>query len=64
MAIATVPAEPGAEPLQGRHLPGLLRARFAQRFAETLQLADRLDRGDASGPALPLVHGAAGKRPA
>jgi GT2 family glycosyltransferase len=37
--IGTVPHEPGAERLQGRHLRALLRRRFAARFAETLALA-------------------------
>ena len=34
--IATVPPDPGAEPLRGDHLPSLLRSRYAARFANTL----------------------------
>jgi hypothetical protein len=47
LAIGTIPPDPGAEPLQGRHLRSLLRQRFATPFAETLALA-----GGESGPAI------------
>ncbi len=64
LAIATVPAEPGAEPLQGRHLRGLLRTAYARRFADTLQLAAAVERPATSESAHGLVHealeGAAG----
>ncbi len=43
LLVGTVPFQPGAEPLRGRHLRGLLRTRFAQRFSETLRLADDLE---------------------
>jgi hypothetical protein len=56
-----VAAQPGAEPLQGRHLPQLLRTRFAQRFAETLALADRLE-GSGAPLTAPRVHAAAETR--
>lgn len=34
--IGIVPPEPGAEPLRGRHLPSLLRRRFAKPLGDTL----------------------------
>jgi GT2 family glycosyltransferase len=43
IVIATLPPQPGAEPLRGRHLPALLR-RFAVPFGETLARARA--RGD------------------
>jgi GT2 family glycosyltransferase len=61
LIIGTVAAQPGAEPLQGRHLPQLLRTRFAQRFAETLALADRLE-GSGAPLTAPRVHAAAETR--
>lgn len=64
LAIATVPAEFGAEPLNGRHLRGLLRTTLAKRLAETLQLAELLDRTGTSESAIPLTHGASGEGPA
>ena len=64
LAIGTVPAEPGAEPLQGRHLRGLLRTRFAKRIADTLQHAELLDSPGAPESSVPLVRGAANERPA
>jgi GT2 family glycosyltransferase len=39
LVIGTVPPEPGAEPLQGRHLRSLLRTRFITAFRQTLALA-------------------------
>ena len=39
LVIGTVPPEPGAEPLQGRHLRSLLRIRFMTVFRQTLALA-------------------------
>jgi GT2 family glycosyltransferase len=39
LVIGTVPAEPGAEPLQGRHLRSLLRTRFITAFRQTLAVA-------------------------
>jgi GT2 family glycosyltransferase len=39
LVIGTVPPQPGAEPLQGRHLRSLLRTRFAAKFREALALA-------------------------
>ena len=39
LVIGTVAPQPGAEPLQGRHLRSLLRTRFAAAFRETLALA-------------------------
>jgi GT2 family glycosyltransferase len=37
--IATVPPDPGTEPLRGEHLPLLLRSRYAGRFANALAAA-------------------------
>jgi GT2 family glycosyltransferase len=39
LVIGTLPPEPGAEPLQGRHLRSLLRTRFLTPFRQTLALA-------------------------
>jgi GT2 family glycosyltransferase len=39
LVIGTVPPEPGAEPLEGRHLRSLLRTRFITAFRQTLALA-------------------------
>jgi GT2 family glycosyltransferase len=39
LVIGTVPPQPGAEPLQGRHLRSLLRTRFAAAFRGALALA-------------------------
>ena len=39
LVIGTIAPEPGAEPLQGRHLRSLLRTRFAPAFRQTLALA-------------------------
>jgi GT2 family glycosyltransferase len=43
LVVATVPHQPGAEALEGRHLRSLLERRFFQRFADTLALAHLLD---------------------
>jgi glycosyltransferase involved in cell wall biosynthesis len=43
LVIATVPARPGAELLQGRHLGSLLRGPIASRFAMTLAVAHESD---------------------
>ncbi len=43
LVVATITAQPWAEPLAGRHLRFLLRTRYAERFAETLQLAHAVD---------------------
>lgn len=45
LLVGEVPAVAGAEPLQGRHLPALLRDRFALQFAETLARAAELGDG-------------------
>src|SRR5688572_25558902 len=39
LLIGTIAPEPGAEPLQGRHLRSLLRTRFAPAFRQALALA-------------------------
>jgi hypothetical protein len=39
LVIGAIAPEPGAEPLQGRHLRSLLRTRFAPAFRQTLALA-------------------------
>jgi GT2 family glycosyltransferase len=39
LVIGTIASEPGAEPLQGRHLRSLLRTRFATAFRQTLAIA-------------------------
>lgn len=62
LVVGTLPRQPGAEPLQGRHLPQLLRTRFAGRFAETLALQQLLDCEPASDEA--GLRGDAEKRPA
>lgn len=49
--IATVPPDPGAEPLRGEHLPSLLRSRYAGRFANALAAAHgALADADAAAP--------------
>ena len=45
LLVGDVPAVAGAEPLQGRHLPALLRDRFALQFGETLARAEELGDG-------------------
>ena len=62
LVVGTLPRHPGAEPLQGRHLPHLLRTRFAGRFAETLALQQLLDGEPAFDEA--GLRGDAEKRPA
>lgn len=42
LVVATVPPDPGAEPLHGHHLRSLLQGRFSDRFADTLALAHLL----------------------
>jgi hypothetical protein len=42
LVVATVPPQPGAEPMQGRHLRSLLQRNFPERFADTLALAHLL----------------------
>lgn len=65
LVVGTVTEQPGAEPLQGRHLPHLLRTRFAGRLADTLALTQLLERERASVvPATPVVRGDAQKQPA
>ncbi len=39
VAIGTIPPQPGAEPLRGRHLPPLLRRHFARPLGEALATA-------------------------
>jgi GT2 family glycosyltransferase len=58
LVVGTVPVQPGAEPLEGRHLRGLLRTRLAQRFADTLELAELLD----FRPAPPTLAGTVASR--
>lgn len=62
LVVGTLPRQPGAEPLQGRHLPQLLGTRFAGRFADTLALQQLLDREPASDEA--GLRGDGEKRPA
>jgi len=65
LVVGTLAGQAGAEPLQGRHLPHLLRTAFAARFADTLALHQLLEQERASVvPAAPLVRGDAEKRPA
>ncbi len=46
-AIGTVPPVAGAEPLQGRHLPSLLRQRFSRPLGEALALEGQRERSAA-----------------
>jgi glycosyltransferase involved in cell wall biosynthesis len=48
LVVGTVAPQPGAEPLRGRHLPELLRTRFAHALADTLALAELLEKGGRS----------------
>jgi GT2 family glycosyltransferase len=48
--VGELEPHPGAEPLQGRHLPGLLRDRFAGAFAEALARAHALENAAALEP--------------
>lgn len=48
LEIGTVPPQPGAEPLRGRHLPSLLQRRYRLRFAEVLARAAQTEREPAS----------------
>jgi GT2 family glycosyltransferase len=41
LVVGTIPAEPGAEPLRGCHLPGVLRNRFNRPLADAFALAHR-----------------------
>jgi hypothetical protein len=50
LVVGEIEPHPGAEPLQGRHLRGLLRERFAKQFAAALARADAL-RGEGAGKA-------------
>jgi GT2 family glycosyltransferase len=43
LVVGTIPVQPWSEPLAGRHLRLLLRTRFAERFAKTLELAHTVD---------------------
>ena len=45
--VGDVEPHPGAEPLRGRHLPGLLRDRFAGPFAKALARAHDLENATA-----------------
>lgn len=47
LIVTTVPSQPGAERLRGRHLRSLLQRRFPGRFANTLALAQLLRRSAA-----------------
>jgi GT2 family glycosyltransferase len=48
LVIATMPPEPGAEPLQGRHLPSLLRRRFGRPLGEALARTKEREGGTVS----------------
>jgi GT2 family glycosyltransferase len=52
--IGTVPPAPGTEPLRGRHLPSLLRRRFARGLGEILALQRQREGSTVS--ASPAVH--------
>jgi GT2 family glycosyltransferase len=58
LVIGAVPPEPGAEPLQGRHLRSLLRGRFLTVFRQTLALAhgEPVTGGGASEQPHPLAR--------
>jgi hypothetical protein len=43
LVVGTIPVQPWSEPLAGRHLRLLLRTRFPERFAQTLELAHTVD---------------------
>jgi GT2 family glycosyltransferase len=47
LVVATIPRQPGAEALRGRHLRSLLARRFPERFADTLALAHLLHHSPA-----------------
>ena len=47
--VGTIAAHPGSEPLEGRHLPPLLRGRFAEAFEETISLQQSLGRLSVDG---------------
>lgn len=64
--IGVVAPEPGAEPLCGRHLPSLLRTRFAKPVGETVAEIDDSEAGSASPLSRsaipkPMNHCAAGR---
>lgn len=65
LVVGTVAPQPGAEPLRGRHLPDLLRTRFAHALADTLALAELLEKSGRSELRPDrLLQANAGKRPA
>ena len=47
--VGEVPPEPGSEPLQGEHLSGLLRDRFAEPFGRALAVPESKDGVAKSG---------------
>lgn len=48
LTVGIIEPHPGAERLQGRHLPGLLRGRFAEPFAAALARAHALENAGVS----------------
>ncbi|HET7769295.1 MAG TPA: hypothetical protein VFN74_11025, partial [Chloroflexota bacterium] len=63
VVVGAVPAQPGAELLEGRHLQGLLRARFARQLAQAIELSELLASEAAPVHQVPPRTGAE-KRPA
>ena len=50
VVIGTIPCQPGAEPIRGRHLPSLLRRHFARPLGEALARARHGEAGTAAAP--------------
>ena len=55
LVIGTVPPQPGAEPIRGRHLPPLLRRRFARPLGEALARTRNCEDDTIAASAAPRV---------